>query len=91
MRQRLTAFFSGHVQGVGFRYTVKRLACGYEVTGTVQNLDDGRVRLDAEGEADELKAFLGSIGDSEVGSCIRRVDQDWQEASGQFRGFEIVR
>ena len=48
-------FYSGHVQGVGFRYTVKSVAAGFEVNGTVRNLPDGRVELVAEGDSGELK------------------------------------
>ena len=45
MRKRATVFYSGRVQGVGFRYTAREIACGYELTGYVRNLDDGRVEL----------------------------------------------
>ncbi len=64
--------YSGHVQGVGFRYAVKRLAGGYEVTGWVRNLPDGRVELQAMShDVDELEAFLAAIQDSSLGGNIR--------------------
>ncbi|HWQ92492.1 MAG TPA: acylphosphatase, partial [Clostridia bacterium] len=47
-------YYSGSVQGVGFRYTVKSAATGYEVTGVVRNLPDGRVEMLAEGTKPEL-------------------------------------
>ena len=47
-------YYSGNVQGVGFRYTVKSIATGFEVTGAVRNLPDGRVELLAEGAPPEL-------------------------------------
>ena len=53
----MTVFYSGRVQGVGFRYAVKSLTPGFEVTGTIRNLADGRVELVAEGEHAELDAF----------------------------------
>jgi acylphosphatase len=84
-------FFSGRVQGVGFRYTVRTLAAGYEATGTVRNLPDGRVEFVAEGEPAELEAFLESIRGSEVGRFIRQEEVVWRDATGQFRGFEVVR
>ena len=49
MPARLQVLFSGRVQGIGFRYTVKQTALGYEVTGWVKNLADGRVELLVEG------------------------------------------
>ena len=90
-RSRLHIFYSGRVQGVGFRYTVKTLANGFEVTGVVRNLSDGRVELMAEGTKEELEAFRRAIQDSEVGRFIRNEQSAWSEATGGFRGFEIVR
>ena len=90
-RSRLHIFYSGRVQGVGFRYTVRTLATGFEVTGTVRNLFDGRVELLAEGAREELEAFRRAIQDSEVGRFIGNEEARWSEAIGEFRGFEIVR
>lgn len=84
-------FYSGHVQGVGFRFTVKTVATGYEVAGVVRNLPDGRVELVAEGERNELEAFRAAIPDAGLAACIRHEDASWTEARGEFRGFEIVR
>jgi len=90
-RRRMHIYFSGHVQGVGFRYTVKSVATGFEVTGTVRNLSDGRVELVTEGTKEELEAFQRAVQDSEVGRFIRQENVSWSDASGEFRGFEIVR
>jgi acylphosphatase len=90
-RSRLKVFYSGNVQGVGFRYSVKTLASGFEVTGTVRNLPDGRVELVVEGTKDELKAFQQAIRESELGHFIRKEDVSWGDAEGTFRGFEIAR
>jgi acylphosphatase len=90
-RSRLQVFYSGNVQGVGFRYTVKSLASGFEITGVVRNLADGRVELIMEGAKDELKAFQQAIRESELGHFIRKEDVQWAEAQDSFRGFEIVR
>jgi acylphosphatase len=89
-RRRLRVVYSGHVQGVGFRYTVKSLALGYEVAGTIRNLPDGGVELVAEGAEDELKAFQQAVRDSGLGGLVRHEDEYWNEARGGFRGFEIV-
>ena len=84
-------FYSGHVQGVGFRYTVKSVAAGFEVTGTVRNLPDGRVEMTAEGPREELEAFHKGIREAGLESLIRHEEVNWSEATGEFRGFEIVR
>jgi acylphosphatase len=90
-RERVTNFYSGHVQGVGFRYTVKTVATGFEVTGTVRNLDDGRVELIAEGKKSELEEFLVAIRESEVGRFIKNEQTNWSDAKNEFRGFEIAK
>ena len=90
-RQRMTVFYSGRVQGVGFRYTVKSLTTGYEVAGTVRNLDDGRVELIAEGEPTELEAFRQAVRESGLGALIQCEEESFGAATGQFRGFEIVK
>ncbi|HEY3915698.1 MAG TPA: acylphosphatase [Verrucomicrobiae bacterium] len=88
-RQRVTQLYSGRVQGVGFRYTVKTLVTGFDVTGTVCNLPDGRVELIAEGVKEELDAFLQAIRDSEVGRFIEKEQAVWDDAKNEFRGFTI--
>ena len=87
----MTVLYTGRVQGVGFRYTVKSLTTGFEVTGTVRNLDDGRVQLQAEGAREELDAFREAVRESGLGGLIRQEEEMFAPATGQFRGFEIVR
>jgi acylphosphatase len=84
-------FYSGNVQGVGFRYTVKSTATGFEVTGTVRNLPDGQVELIAEGTKEELEGFRQAIRDSGLDHFIRDEKLAWSEARNEFRGFEIAR
>ena len=57
-------WYAGHVQGVGVRAQVLGLARGYDVTGYVQNLTDGRVYLHAEGDEGEVEAFTDQIAKS---------------------------
>ena len=90
-RRRMTVIFSGHVQGVGFRYTAKTVATGFEITGIVCNLPDGRVQLIAEGRREELDAFRAALHDAGLAGFIRDETVDWAEAKNEFRGFEIVR
>jgi acylphosphatase len=87
-KERRTAYYSGHVQGVGFRETTRRLAERFDVGGFVRNLPDGRVEMVAEGTAVELQRFLKAIADRMEGH-IRDVALDVRPALGEFAGFEI--
>ncbi|MBA2432064.1 MAG: acylphosphatase [Chthoniobacterales bacterium] len=87
--QSLQVFYSGHVQGVGFRYTVKQIAKGFDVTGWVRNLTDGRVELQASGESGELTAFLDAIANSELRAHIREQNVTQLTQPPVARGFEI--
>jgi acylphosphatase len=87
----MTIQYSGRVQGVGFRYTVKTVAAGFEVTGTIRNLPDGRVELVAEADRAELDAFRSEILDAGLAGFIRDEQVVWTQAENIFRGFEIVR
>ena len=91
MPARLQVLFSGRVQGIGFRYTVKQTALGFEVTGWVKNLADGRVELLVEGEREELEAFQEAIPEAGLRRFIRETQLEWSNGTGEFRGFEIAR
>ena len=84
-------FYSGRVQGVGFRYTAKTVAAGFEISGIVRNLSDGRVELIAEGTREELEAFRAALRDAGLKPFIRDESVSWGTAQHEFRGFEIVR
>lgn len=81
-------FFSGHVQGVGFRYTAHRYASERDVTGWVKNLPDGRVEMRVEGPGDQIESFIENVRRHFDGS-IRDIQQDVSAFQGQFRGFDI--
>lgn len=86
--QRREVYYSGSVQGVGFRYTVRMLATRFHVTGFVRNLRDGRVELVAEGPKDELRRFIEAIG-AEMGRYVTAAEEKTGPAAGQFRSFDI--
>jgi len=85
----LQVFYEGHVQGVGFRWTVRHIATGFDITGWVRNLPDGRVELQANGEESEVLAFIDAIKTSELASHIRRQQQSRLPTGPNVRGFEI--
>ncbi len=87
---RATVYYSGRVQGVGFRYAVKSLVPAFEVVGCVRNLSDGRVELVLEGERGELAALMQAVRECGLGPMIRDESCQWAEASGDLRGFEII-
>lgn len=88
--ERITAFFSGHVQGVGFRFTALDIAEAFEgISGYVRNLPDGRVELCAEGAGPAVEAFLGAI-QSRMGGHITAVEVFRGAATGEFAGFSIA-
>jgi acylphosphatase len=86
-------FYTGKVQGVGFRYATKRIATGYEVTGSVRNLADGRVELQVmSADAAELTAFLEEIEvNSELAHHIKEKEVHVIPPLEGVKGFSIVR
>lgn len=83
-----SVFFSGRVQGVGFRYATLQIAKEFDVTGYVTNLPDGRVHVEAEGSPDEVKAFVSAIQERMHG-YIRKTEQKSSAGTGGFQGFTI--
>ncbi len=80
-------YYSGRVQGVGFRYTAQRLARGFPVAGSVRNLPDGTVELIAEGEPDPVEAFLTAVERQMTGYIDQRTAEDEPPTGRQ--GFQI--
>ena len=83
-------FYEGRVQGVGFRYSVRQIATGFDVAGWVRNLPDGRVELLAAGDPGEVADFLEAIRDSDLGSFIRNHTPHEIPPPAGLRGFEII-
>lgn len=83
-----TVYFSGHVQGVGFRYSVLQVAKEFEVAGYVRNLADGRVQLEAEGRSTEVSAFVAAV-EEKMHGYIRKTERTADKRAPQFGGFTI--
>lgn len=86
---RLKCWFEGHVQGVGFRYQTISVAKGFEVSGSVQNLPDGRVYVYAEGDEAEVTAFQQEVA-SELQAYIRKDEVQTDHGPRIAKGFRIL-
>ena len=86
--RRKTCYFSGHVQGVGFRYTVRNIAQQHDVRGYVRNLPDGRVELVMEGPDTEMDGLVSEVCER-MCSYVKNVDQNIFPATGEFAQFCI--
>lgn len=89
MRKTMQVFYEGRVQGVGFRYTARRVAAGFDVAGYVRNLPDGRVEVVASGEPLEVDDFLAAMRDSELAGHISNEALTEIAGPANLRGFEI--
>jgi acylphosphatase len=88
--QRVTIRYEGRVQGVGFRFTVVRLAQSFKVTGTVRNQADGSVELIAEGVEGELMGLINAIRLSPLGRGISEEHIQRSPGTGRFESFVIT-
>jgi len=86
---RRQVFFTGRVQGVGFRYTTEAVASRFAVRGFVRNLRDGRVELVAEGLPDELDRFIAGV-EQAMGANIKDTSVSQTTATNEFARFSIA-
>lgn len=88
MKKQIHVYYSGRVQGVGFRYTAQNLARELGIYGWVKNLDDGRVEICLEAEEEKLRQFLTRTSEY-FKKYIRDTDIEYSAATGEFKNFEI--
>jgi acylphosphatase len=84
---RLTAWVEGRVQGVGFRYWVRRAATELDLAGSATNLEDGSVEVVAEGSEAACRRLLAALGSGAGPGRVTRVTQRWDAAHGDVSGF----
>jgi acylphosphatase len=87
--QSRRVLYSGHVQGVGFRFTTRRIAHRYPITGYVKNLADGRVELLAEGAPADLDNLLADIA-AAMSDYIHHTETQILPATHHYTTFEIT-
>ena len=91
IEERLTARVTGRVQGVGFRWWVRRRAENLQLVGWVMNGDDERsVELVAEGPGSALTELEQILRDGPAGADVESVDARRGPASGEYDRFGIV-
>ena len=86
--ERAHVIFSGYVQGVGFRFTARMIASGYPVTGWIRNLPDRTVELEAQGETEDVRAFIDRIH-LEMKRYIAEAETTWSSAKPGEKGFAV--
>ena len=90
MAERRTIFFSGRVQGVGFRMTTVQLAEDLPLSGTIRNLDDGDVELIAQGETADINTLVARLREH-FGTFIRNTRESSAPATGRSgRGIRVT-
>jgi acylphosphatase len=88
MNKQVHVFYSGRVQGVGFRFTAIDVARDLDVCGWARNLRDGRVEVVAEAQESVLRDFLSRL-EHYFSRYIQDKDVDWQPATGEFKDFTL--
>jgi len=82
------AFYSGRVQGVGFRFKSYQIASGYSVTGFVRNLEDGRVEIFAQGEESEVRGFVDEVKQL-LSPFIKDIQDSYKKQKREYKTFDI--
>ena len=84
---RFTAYVSGNVQKVGYRKRIIDIARAFGLKGMIENLDDGRVKIIAEGEDEKLKWFEHAIEIKNTLIQVSNVEKAYNPAGGEFAKF----
>ncbi len=88
--KRAEIFVDGDVQGVGYRYHVRRIARKHKLVGNVENLEDGRVRIICEGEEGNIGGFLQDISIREPPVFVETIEHKFSSPTGEFKTFKII-
>ncbi|HOI59588.1 MULTISPECIES: acylphosphatase [unclassified Methanoculleus] len=89
--KRFFAVAAGRVQRVGFRDHVYKETFNKDISGYVKNLDTGEVEIVAEGSEEDLRALIERINIIRYPIAVKSFSIKWQEATGEFTTFEIIR
>ncbi|MCX6679187.1 MAG: acylphosphatase [Methanothrix sp.] len=84
---KLTAFISGKVQMAGYRSKVVTIARAFGLKGYVRNMQDGRVKILAEGPLDDLERFLKAIKIENTLIKVDDIQSEFSDALGAYDDF----
>jgi len=87
--RRVSLKIFGRVQGVCFRDFVYKHAIKLNLAGWVKNADDGTVETVFEGGENDLKKMIDLCKQGPSFSKVNKIDEQWEEARGEFEGFVI--
>ncbi|MFH0926591.1 MAG: acylphosphatase [bacterium] len=88
-KKQAHVLITGIVQGVSFRYSTHLQANTLGVNGWVKNLPDGRVEAVFEGDEDKVDKIVKWCHQGPTGAVVSNIKVNWQECSGEFKGFTI--
>jgi len=88
---RAHIFIQGQVQGVAYRWWTQKTAERIGLTGWVKNLEDGRVEIVAEGEKGNLEKLIELAKTGPRFAEVTHVDVIWEDHTGEYSTFEVVR
>lgn len=88
MKKQVHIFYSGMVQGVGFRFTIQKIARSHGVCGWVRNLPDRRVEVMAEAAGEDIDEFINEL-ETVMGRYIHDKEVHLKSVEGEFKNFQI--
>ncbi|MFV1916891.1 MAG: acylphosphatase [Patescibacteria group bacterium] len=87
---RVHVFIEGRVQGISYRYWTKKTASSLGLTGWVKNLAGGRVEAVFEGQKKEVEQMIKKCRRGPILAGVKHIDIVWEDATGEFKNYEIV-
>ncbi len=88
--RRAEIIFDGEVQGVGFRYYVRRVARRLKLVGYVENLADGRVKVVCEGEEQRIEEMIRQLRSAPPPIKVEHIETSYSKPTGEFKVFQII-
>lgn len=89
MKKHLELKIHGQVQGVNFRSSIKAVTQGLGLSGLVENLPEGTVVVEAEGEEENLKELLDWCRVGPPAAKVFMVEFEFSDSLKNFQSFEI--